>query len=362
VDEEGYLRKYNLIEKSKSLVWAKFQTYTAGELRLVDVYLSRINPREEASCEVKFSLAEYARLVDLQNPDPRVVKPQLDHFLGNVVTLTLPWKGKDAFVKYVLFTKARCEQDEHGKYWITISCNPDLRQVFFNLASDGYVRYRLSCTINMKSKYSIKLYCILLDWAHNPDGWKVELPVLKENMEALDKSYEDFRNFRKWVLDVAVNEINELSDLTVKYDKITVGRRVVGIHFHITRQVPNTVTVGDKTGVGTNSERFVRFTKNLFTLADAEGLLQLVRRKLKELHPGIPADKQEEAEWDVLSRAYNYLMPGGLRTKQGEEIENPMGYLWAILSRGDKVGDYLPTFYEGEFPVMDMTEEDSTAQ
>ena len=36
----------NLVEKSRQLVWAKFTDYTAGELRLLEVYLSRINPRD----------------------------------------------------------------------------------------------------------------------------------------------------------------------------------------------------------------------------------------------------------------------------------------------------------------------------
>ena len=31
----------NLVEKSRQLVWAKFTDYTAGELRLLEVYLSR---------------------------------------------------------------------------------------------------------------------------------------------------------------------------------------------------------------------------------------------------------------------------------------------------------------------------------
>ena len=49
----------NLVEKSKALIWAKFTDYTAGELRLLEVYLSRINPRDTESNKVTITQAEY---------------------------------------------------------------------------------------------------------------------------------------------------------------------------------------------------------------------------------------------------------------------------------------------------------------
>ena len=70
----------NLVEKSKSLVWAKFRDYTAGELRLLEVYLSRINPRDPSSSRVEFTLAEYRELLGLKSLDARRIEPQIKHF------------------------------------------------------------------------------------------------------------------------------------------------------------------------------------------------------------------------------------------------------------------------------------------
>jgi hypothetical protein len=80
----------NLVEKSKSLVWAKFRDYTAGELRLLEVYLSRINPRDPNSSRVEFTLAEYRDLLGLKSLDARRIEPQIKHFLGNTVCGGLP--------------------------------------------------------------------------------------------------------------------------------------------------------------------------------------------------------------------------------------------------------------------------------
>ena len=48
------------------------------------------------------------------------------------------------------------------------------------------------------------------------------------------KKYHDFRNFRKNVLDAAVNEINNQTGYAIAYEKVSSGRRVTGIIFHIT--------------------------------------------------------------------------------------------------------------------------------
>ena len=37
------------VEKSKALVWAQFQDYSPGELKILDTYLSRIDPRNPES-------------------------------------------------------------------------------------------------------------------------------------------------------------------------------------------------------------------------------------------------------------------------------------------------------------------------
>ena len=98
----------NLVEKSKSLVWAKFRDYTAGELRLLEVFLSRINPRDPSSSRVEFTLAEYRELLGLKSLDARRVEPQIKHFLGNTVSIPID-KEKGTFESFVLFTSAKID-------------------------------------------------------------------------------------------------------------------------------------------------------------------------------------------------------------------------------------------------------------
>ena len=124
----------NLVEKSKSLVWAKFRDYTAGELRLLEVYLSRINPRDPNSSRVEFTLAEYRDLLGLKSLDARRIEPQIKHFLGNTVSIPID-KEKGTFESFVLFTRAKLDYvPETRSYVVAITCNPDLRTIFFDIA------------------------------------------------------------------------------------------------------------------------------------------------------------------------------------------------------------------------------------
>lgn len=341
------LKDSNLVEKSKRLVWARFNHYTAGELRLLETYLSKINPRDPESSRVQFTLSEYKELMDLPKLESRNIKPQLDHFLGNVVTIEGFKNGAPAWEKYVLFTRATCDLDpDLGQYVITISCNPDLRSVFFNLAEDGYIRYRLRYTKDMKSQYSIRLYSMLRDWL-NKGSYTVPIGQLREDLGATDSSYKRLDNFTRRALDTAVSEINGLSDLKVTYTKIKKGRSVTDICFKIklkpTQKAIESQAKDSPTehGGGWYAEVMGRD----ISPESALKLAQLVNSKISKLHPGIPADQREQATRDTLHAAYKSLLPNSR-----EPADNPAGYLWAVLEKGAAIDDYLPIAYTLNFP------------
>ena len=47
------------------------------------------------------------------------------------------------------------------------------------------------------------------------------------------KSYNRFPDFRRFVLEKAQSEINELTDITIEFDPIKTGRKVTSIKFII---------------------------------------------------------------------------------------------------------------------------------
>lgn len=229
----------NWVEKSKALVWAKFidekEKFTVGEFKLLDTYLSRINARDPDSGAVSFTRAEYCELLGL---DPSMRKEQLQrytkHFLGNSIVIN---RG-DEWGAYSLFTTAEAKNDKDtGQVIITIKCNPDLKDIFFNLAGDGYVRYKLKNIIALEGKYAVRLYSMLKD---RPFGFKVGLNELKEYLNVNTKSdrYNQFKYFSAEILKKAINEINERTDITASFEKVAQGRKVVAVKFSVKQKAP----------------------------------------------------------------------------------------------------------------------------
>ena len=67
--------------------------------------------------------------------------------------------------------------------------------------------------------------------------WTIDLDELKK-MLMVDKikTYDNFKDFRKKVLEVAQKEINDLTDTDIYFETITKGRKVVKIKFSIIRK------------------------------------------------------------------------------------------------------------------------------
>ena len=337
------LRGGYLVEKSKHLGWARVNHYTAGELRLLETYLSRINPRDPESSRVQFTLAEYKELLGLSNIDARNIKPQLDHFLGNVVTIEGTKNGAPAWAKYVLFTTATCDLvPDLGQYVIPCSGTRVLLSGFLNLAEEGYIVYGWGYTKGMKSQYGIRLYGMLRDWL--PKGvYTVPIDRLRDELGAVDSSYKVLRDFTRRALDPAVKEINGLSDLKVTYTKIKKGRSVTDICFKIKlKPTQKAIEAMAKEVPGEHGgEWFAEGMGADISPESAWKLALLVKDKLADLHPDIPANRHDNAAREILQRAYAALLPADKEPAP----ENPAGYLWSVLCRGAAIDDYLPMTY-----------------
>lgn len=345
------LKKSYLVEKSKHLVWAQFDNYTVGELRLLETYLSRIDARNPSSSTVQFTLAEYAILMELPDLRAEQVKPYLKHFVGSSVSIPIDPENrkKTQFSVFPLFCEGSCLYNEDlRQYVISISCNPKLQDVFFNLAESRYIRYRLRYTKDMKSQYSIRLYSMLRDWL-SKGIYTIPIEQLRENLGATDTSYKRLDNFTRRVLNPAVNEINMLSDLKVTYTKIKQGRSVTDICFKI-KLKPSQKTVetqANKIPAERGGEWYAEALGYNISPESAWKLAQLVHCKISELHPTVPADQLEQATRDTLQIAYKSLL-----SDSREPADNPAGYLWSVLEQGAAIDDFLPAIYTLNLPPI----------
>ena len=100
----------------------------------------------------------------------------------------------------------------------------------------------LSQTANLNSVYSVRLYELLIQWKTAGKTPVFELSLFRGQMGLNDDEYKIMGNFKLRVLDLAVNEINEKTDLTVSYTQEKKGRLIHGFKFTVrTKDKPKDV-------------------------------------------------------------------------------------------------------------------------
>ena len=95
----------------------------------------------------------------------------------------------------------------------------------------GFTQYRLNDILNFRNNYSKRLYETAIFHMHKRNSIDFELDEIKLNLGVDLKEYKDFKSFRVRVLDVAIKEINEISNITISYTLIKKDAKVIGVHF-----------------------------------------------------------------------------------------------------------------------------------
>ena len=112
---------------------------------------------------------------------------------------------------------------------IEIKLDNDLKPFLFELKKN-FTEYSLFYILAMKSKYSIRMYELLKSYRYKSD-LTIEIEYLKEML--LATNYDRFYDFKKKVVEMAIGEINEYTDLKVTYDFLKTGKAVTSITFKI---------------------------------------------------------------------------------------------------------------------------------
>ena len=85
----------------------------------------------------------------------------------------------------------------------------------------------------LKSKYAIRLFELFKSYQYQKIK-EFGIDELKSLLYA--ENYDNFAHFKKRVLEPAISEINEFTEIKVSYATISKGRKVIKVRFEITRK------------------------------------------------------------------------------------------------------------------------------
>lgn len=281
----GSLSLENVVQKCEPLLLMKTVPFNLGELKVLDVYLSRINSHIPESCTVTFTKAEYEELMGLTNCDPRTLRKYTSSLLGKIVEVPLQNKG---YVQIVLFTAARFEVNEYGQSKIELSCSPQAKMLFFNIENLGYLRYGLKNVLSLDYKHSYLLYLYILKNRFR-SSWEITPLKLKNDVFDLktSKTYESFKYLKRDILDKAVNEINKKTDINLSYELIKKGKSIDSIKFKL------------------KNLKELQQTENQLTLEDVEPTEKTYSNEFLELLGSACNDEFDEKQLGILNSLMN---------------------------------------------------------
>jgi plasmid replication initiation protein len=100
---------------------------------------------------------------------------------------------------------------------------------------DGYeqffTQYALEQTSNLKSIYALRLYELLIQWRSVGITPELKLEEFRQQLGVGVNEYQRMHHFKARVLDHAITQINEHTDISATYEQHKKGRNITGFSF-----------------------------------------------------------------------------------------------------------------------------------
>ena len=134
-----------------------------------------------------------------------------------------------------------------------------------------FTSYELEQVKDLTSIYAIRLYEMMMQWRSSGQTQQIPIDELRYKLGIEPDEYKQMVNFKTKVLDFAINQINEHTDIKASYEQHKEGRSITGFTFTFKpKQKPKAkadeVSRDDKTGDlfnhGLTDAQLARITRN----------------------------------------------------------------------------------------------------
>lgn len=100
-----------------------------------------------------------------------------------------------------------------------------------------FTSYDLDQVSKLNSKYAVRLYELVIAWKATGKTPEFSLAEFRNQLGLIDNEYTAMNNFKKYVLDLAVSQINEHTDIKLDYEQHKKGRTISGFSFKFKSKV-----------------------------------------------------------------------------------------------------------------------------
>lgn len=109
---------------------------------------------------------------------------------------------------------------------------------FISQLKKRFTSYFLADVANMTSVYAIRLYELIIAWRTTHKTPVFDLSDFRNKLGVKPDEYPDMHNFKKRVLNIAIEQINTLSNIKIELVQHRKGRKIIGFSFTFTEVAP----------------------------------------------------------------------------------------------------------------------------
>jgi plasmid replication initiation protein len=234
------------VYKSNQLIEAQY-SLTANEQKLLNAAISMINPIGNYGTEGIPKISMSASLISQMTGIPvesvyNFVRRAATNF-HSIPIIKYEESGNKDKPNFAVVNIALKSEWKNGEF--SIKFHPDIQPDLINLQE--YTKYALKRLKMLSSKYGVRLYELTQRYLKPNTTFPIKKNLTLSEVQfflgaahsdpstgktEVTKSYQDFGNFRKRVLDPAVKEVCKETDVHVSYRALTkVGRKITHLQF-----------------------------------------------------------------------------------------------------------------------------------
>ena len=205
-------RRDHTVVKSNDLIQKSRYELNILQNKVMLYLISMIKPTDDITQVYTFLVNDFCQVCGLDSRHGKNVKNAKDaiqSLADKSVWIEKP-NGDEILLRWLNQVKLT-----DGKSRFEVTFHADMMPYLYDLQA-RYTSYKLSNVLPMKSKYGIRLYELLKSYQHmNANTITFLMGELSDRLGA--QKYERFADFKRRVLDTAMEDINEYSDLDVEY-------------------------------------------------------------------------------------------------------------------------------------------------
>jgi plasmid replication initiation protein len=220
----------DLVVKHNALINASYNlSLVEQRLILLGVVNARVSSLPITSNSIlEVHASQYTKQFNVEkNTAYEALKTAVAELFKREFSYTQPYKNTQEQVRSRWVSRIAYVDDEAI---IKITFAPDVIPLITELES-RFTQYELEQVSELSSAYAVRLYELLIAWRSTGKTPIFELEGFRNKLGVGKTEYTRMSDFKKRVLDSAIQQINEHTDITTSYEQHKAGRVITGFSF-----------------------------------------------------------------------------------------------------------------------------------